>query len=86
LLFVGWDRRANVVQPYVNGKPFGPPSPVLVTPDGGSSARLFVGCSNGTTTISSIYFTAQIIARSLSAAEWLDMYNRSMGPAFGIQT
>lgn len=84
VMFVGWSRAANVVQPILNGRAFGPPSPALITPDGGGSSRLFVGCSAGTFPVSAVLFTVQIIPRALNAAEWLDVYNRSMGPAFGI--
>jgi hypothetical protein len=84
LLFLGWRRLNNVIRFYMNGKPVGADSAALTTPDGGSSSRLFIGCSPGTGCVDGIMFTAQIVDRACSDAEFLAAYNQSMGPAFGL--
>lgn len=83
VMFLGWRRLANVIRFYINGKPIGPDSAALTTPDGGTSSRLFMGCSPGTGCIDGIMLTSQIVARACSDAEFLAAYNQSMGPAFG---
>ena len=87
---MGFTRIANVIQFYVNGLPFGPPSAAIVAPTGGTdpTMRLLIGAGSPVTvaTASFVVFSMQVIASGLSAAQVKQLYNQSLGPAFGILT
>lgn len=84
ILLIGGSRINNVVQFYVNGKPFGSPSSALTTPDGGTSGRFYVGGSDGSATITpSLFFGAMVQDVGWTATEWLACYNQVLGPAYG---
>lgn len=90
IAMIGWTREADVVQFYYNGLPFGPVSAVITTPTGGTdpSCLLFVGAN--TTLTQAVHpfvlFTMQVIPSALSAAQVKQLYNQSLGPAFGRLT
>lgn len=87
IVFLGFTRIANVVQLYVNGLPFGAPSAALTPPDGGAGAntRYLFGASDTSTTVGSTFvaFSHALYGGGLSAAQMKDLYNLTLGPAFG---
>lgn len=88
IAMLGFTRASNVIQFYVNGLPFGPASAPITAPTGGTdpTMRLLVGTGSPatTTTASFVLFTMQVIASALSATQVKQVYNQSLGPAFGM--
>ncbi len=87
ILKVDMRRQSNVIQFFVNGRPFGNPSAALTTPNGGNGAntRLVVGTNGPTGTAADqiLIFGLKLVSQALTNAELLAEYNRTMGPAFG---
>lgn len=84
----GFSRSASgVVTPYLNGKPFGPPSGALALPTGGSNGVFCIGAQPGTVgNCSFTCFSAAVYDRVRPASEWLSSYNRSLGEGLGFLT
>lgn len=73
-------RKSNVVQFFVDGVPFGDPSPVINTPTGGTSGQLTI--NQGSSTAFDL-FGIEINSRALTDAEIKDTYNYTLGDEFG---
>lgn len=87
VIYIASVRRANVIQIYMNGKPFGPPSAALTPPNGGTSSKLYIMSSpTQAAQVGGILFAARVSSEGFTASQVLDSYNQSMGPAFGILT
>lgn len=79
-------RAFNIVQLYVNGRPFGPPSSVLTEPTDGSASQLWVGGSGGTSPVlcsDRVIASLKIIPAALSAAQVKAEFNRTAGKFYG---
>ncbi len=77
-------RQANVVQFFLNGKPWGPASAVLATPTGGSLSMLHLGWV-ANPAVDCDLASIKIIASALSNAQILAEYNRTLGPFYGLR-
>jgi hypothetical protein len=88
ILSAGFSRSASgIVTPYLNGKPFGPPSGVLALPTSGGNGVFSLGAQAGTTANCNFTcFCAAVYDRVRSASEWLASYNRSLGEGLGFRT
>jgi len=82
---IAFSRISNVIQFYVNGKAFGPPSGTLTAPTGGSTGQLQLPGFNAHNTNCAVR-SLKIVASGLTDEQILAEYNRSMGPAFGKLT
>jgi len=79
-------RTSNVIQWYVNGRPFGPPSSALTAPTDGSAAQLFVGGSGGTSPVvcsDRSIASLKITAAALAAEQIKASFNRTAGKFYG---
>jgi hypothetical protein len=83
---IGMSRSAGgIVQFFMGGKPFGPPSGVLTMPTGGGSGIFTVGAQLGLTSVAQpMYLSIAVYDRERSAAEFLASYNRSVGLGLGF--
>jgi hypothetical protein len=78
-------RASNVIQFYLNGRPWGDPSPTQLAPTGGSISGLCIGNSDDSVG----YFPPgaladfKIVAGALSAAQIKAEYNLSLGQIYG---
>ncbi len=88
IVSAGWSRSpGGIVTPYLNGKPFGPPSGALALPNGGSNGVFSIGAQPGITADDSFTcFSVAIYDRVRPASEWLASYNRSVGEGLGFLT
>ncbi len=78
---------AGVVQFYMGGKPFGPPSTALTLPTGGGNALFSVGGQLGLGAVAQpMYLSIAVYDRQRTAAEFLASYNRSVGLGLGFVT
>lgn len=83
---IGYSRSAGgVVQPYMDGRTFGPPSAPLTMPTGGGSGVFTLGGQLGETTVGQIlYMSIAVYDRERSASEFRGSYNRAVGQATGL--
>lgn len=79
-------RTSNIVQMYVNGKPWGPPSNALTTPTGGTTGKLYVLCGSDGSPMYGSIATLRILNVTRSAANILADYNLLMGAVFGTRS
>jgi hypothetical protein len=75
-------RTSNVIQFYVNGRPYGNASTALVTPTGGADSRLRLGSTLAVRS-KGIMASAKLIASALTAAQIRAEYQLCMGWSFG---
>lgn len=73
-------RKAGVVSYAVQGVPYGDPSPVLLTPNGGTAAQLTIN-DPGSGAVDLLGL--EIIGSALTDAQIKARYNLTLGPAFG---
>lgn len=78
-------RASGVVQMYLNGKAWGPPSSALTTPTSGTSGRLYVltDSAGGATDMHMKIASLRILSVARSAGDILADYNATMGLVFG---
>lgn len=79
-------RTANVVQFYVNGRAFGPPSSALTAPTDASLSQLWVGGQGGTIPTLApdcALASLKIVAGALTAAQVKAEFNRTAGKFYG---
>lgn len=76
-------RQSNVIQYFMNGKPFGTASSSLTTPDGGTTSFLRIGSATVSPPTSAIA-SLKIVLSALSDAQILAEYNRCLGGALGV--
>jgi hypothetical protein len=79
----GFSRIGNVIRFYNQGYPWGSASAALNAPTGGGSGRLRVGAWGGGSFFSGIVSDLALYSRGLAAAEFLERFNSTLGPAFG---
>lgn len=77
-------RTSNVVQFYLNGRPWGAASGALTTPTGGGSGRLRVGSSTVAGPQQSIIASLKIVASALTATQIRTEFNRTLGGFYGF--
>lgn len=73
-------RKNNVIQFFVDGVPFGDPSPVINTPTGGTSGQLTL--NQGSSGVFDL-FGIEINTRALTDAEIRETYDYTLGGEFG---
>jgi hypothetical protein len=84
LHLVGFTRISNVIQWYLNGRPWDTPSGTLNAPTGGSNGRFRVGGRNsGTSWYVGSMASLAVYATGLTTAQMLERYNYCFGRAFG---
>jgi hypothetical protein len=89
LMHVAFRRTSGISRLYLNGKPFGADSVGTVAATGGNdaSARLSVGAQLSSVAAERyVLMSLKIVASSLSDADMLAEYNRTLGTGFGIRT
>lgn len=83
---LGFSRSSGgVVQPYLDGRPFGSPSAPLSPPTGGASGIFTVGGRNGQTANQQVLLLSiAVYDRARPPSEWMASYNRSVGNGLGF--
>lgn len=77
-------RISNVVQFYINGRPWGAASSTLTTPDGGGSGRFRIGGPGNVGGPEGVTASVKLVASGLTAAQIAAEYNRTLGGFYGI--
>lgn len=78
-------RQSNVVQHFLNGKPWGPASATLTAPTGGTNSKFHLGWVANPTCDADVA-SIKIVASALTDAQILAEYNRTLGPFYGERT
>lgn len=79
-------RSSNVIQYYLNGRPFGAASSALTTPDGGTTSVFRVGGDAAQNAVNGNISSLKVIASALSAAQVAAEFNLTLGAFYGNYT